>query len=397
MNSSILTLEHLLASDDYNTEERIGRFLNAEFKQHNTDVLEYFFTLLSSHKPRDKYFNENLFKIVLHSRWPAAHGKVAHQLLSSPYSLPSALTVFAANDQIFDEIVNTIVQQLKENPKQPNVELQILESLALAAIETNRPDLYTRCYQRALEIEPYAIPFEMQQDRFCQYAVENGSWWAVKSLLKDKAPPHVFYKTFEDATVFAPISVLEDLQQTFPHRFPPEFAGRAIEYLCKRESTPQMFDLIAKITLAHSELKTLAPEKLWLLCSNFIDNPNHTDQAFQMIEKVWLSQHVQSNPYLLLARILSNTNDVQKNVSILRFVSKKHPKIYAKVFNVDPKFKSRFQPKIVDALLFAVNDATDHLLVESDYETEKLNALRQKILLSKAVEPSPKLSVKRKI
>ena len=63
MNSSILTLEHLLASDDYNTEERIGRFLNAEFKQHNTDVLEYFFTLLSSHKPRDKYFNENLFKI----------------------------------------------------------------------------------------------------------------------------------------------------------------------------------------------------------------------------------------------------------------------------------------------------------------------------------------------
>lgn len=394
-HSSITTLNHLLASDPYYAKRGVMRFLKAEFNQRNREVLEYFFyRLASDHKCIDEYFDKDFFEMVLRSHWPEAHHKMAQQLRASPYSLPTALNVLSFNDEVFTTTVNTVMENIKATPISAKKELEILEILALAAIENNKPELYNHCYERSLEIDNFVKPFELQHGQFCTRAVENGAWWAVKSIIGDGAESYVFYKTFEDATEFAPISVLNDLYQTWPRRFVVEFAGRAAEYLCKREPTPELFELIAKIVLAHTELKMNTPAKLWPVCRNFVDNPQLSNQAWQILDHVWLT----CIPYFLVSNILDNNpNEVKNNAEILRHMSEKHPESYATIFQMDSKIKSRLQPKMVDALLFGINDATDQLLVNSEYETEKLNIFRQKILLTSAVGAPHKSVSKRKI
>lgn len=397
MSSPLNTLQFLLKSDDYNAQNRVFRFLKSELDQRNTEVLEEFFVNLSKHKMVDKFFTEEFFEIILRSHWPKAHTMLAEVLASSPYYLCSALHVLAANDQVFENTVEIVVSKWLHSGKKKEDQLHFWESLALAAIRNNKPDLYTLCHQKTSEIDLLVPPFEFQHGRFCEYAVEGGSWWGIKKIIEDRAKPYIFYKSFEDASKFAPVHVLQDLYTSFSHHFTVEFSGRAAEFLCKREQTSEMFELVSKIVLHNDQVKLNSQQEVFRWCQPFLANPQHASKAVQVAEKIWLSNH----PLFLMRGILSEKSAIQSNIPLLRHMSESYPKSYATLFDFVQRGNSCWSlpANIIDDLLFNINDETDRLIVQKGHNSEKVNMLRQKMNITEAVEISvgPKKSTSRKM
>lgn len=384
MSSALNTLQFLLKSDDYNAQNRVFRFLKSELDQRNTEVLEHFFTNLSMYKMVDKFFVEEFFEIILRSHWPKAHTALAEKLASSPYYLCSALHVLAANDQIFDNTVEIIVSKWLHSEEKKDDQLHLWESLALAAIQNNKPDLYTLCHQKTSEIDLLVTPFEFQQGRFCEHAVENGAWWAVKAIVGDHAKAYIFYKSFEDASKFAPVHVLQDLYTSFSSHFTVEFSGRAAEFLCKREQTSEMFELVSKIVLHNDQVKLNSQQEVLRWCQPFLADPQHAPKAVQVAEKIWLSTH----PLFLMRSVLGEKGAIQSNISLLRHMSESHPESYATLFDFVQRGNSCWSlpENIIDDLLFNINDETDRLIVQKGHNSEKANMLRQKMNITEAVE-----------
>lgn len=385
MNSKLNTLKFLLNSDDYSARTRVLKFLKSELNQRNTEVLENFFTRLSNHKMMDKFFKEELFEIVLRSHWPKAHELLAHMLAASPYYMCSALHVLSANDQVFDRTVQIVLDKWLNSEEDLQDQIHLWESLALSAIQNNKPDLYALCHQRSLKIDSLVHPFEAQHSRFCEHAVENGSWWAIKSMVGDGVQPHVFYKVFEDASKFAPVQVLQDLYKSSTALFTTQFAGRASEFLCNREQTSEIFELVSKIILQNDQIKLNSHQEVWKLCQFFFSVPKYTVTALQVAERIWLS----TEPLFLMRRVLDGKGEVKANIPFLRHISTTQPESYATLFNSVQRGTSKFalHPKIIDDLLFEVDEMTDQLIVQKGYDTEKVNILRQKININTAIEP----------
>ena len=384
MNSALNTLQFLLNSDEYNSSDQVLRFLKSELDRRNTEVLEFFFANLSKHKMVDKFFKEEFFQIILRSHWPKAHTMLAEQLASSPYYLSSALNVLASNNQVFDETIDVIVKKWMKSEEKPEEQLHLWESLALSAIQNNKPELYALCHQRTSEIDLLVPPFEFQHGRFCEHAVEKGAWWAVKAIIEDRAKPYIFYKSFEDATKFAPVDVLHNLYTAFPHHFTVEFCGRAAEFLCKREQTSEMFELLAEIVLHNDQIKLNAQQRVLQWCQPFLSDSQHELKALRVAEKIWLSTH----PLFLMRSILGEKGAIQSNASLLRHMNENHPESYATLFDFVQRGNSCWSlpANIIDDLMFTINDETDRLIVQKGHNSEKVNILRQKMHLNEALE-----------
>ena len=402
MNTAITTLDHLVKFEseyNYSDSHRVLGFIRLQLNQKNTEVLDYFFSLLSKNEISKRYATDDFVSMILRSRWPAAHKALANYLIDHPYEVTSALQILGADKNVFAFTVEVIVESLKNNPPETSRHVQMLENLALAAVQNNALELYEWCHQQSLAIDPYTSPFEFRHDQICEQAVNYGAWWALKSIAQ-WCKPYVFYKAFEHATTFAPIEILEDLYTSFPHHFPVEFSGRAAEYLSKREPTPQMLELIARIVVKHPQVKIPNPLPLWELCQKFATNQQHADHALNVADRIWAGS-LSSEPILFMLHILRDKKSVALSAPLLRHISQTHPETYAMAFTPVSRThtakKFAIPAEIVDELIFAVNDATDRLLVDNGYDTEKVNALRQNIALTHEVgQLNPKKN-KRKI
>lgn len=384
MNSALNTLQFLLKSDEYNSSDQVLRFLKSELDRRNSDVLEDFFANLSQHKMVDKFFKEEFFEIILRSYWPKAHSMLAEKLSSSPYYVCSALHVLAANNQVFDQTVDVIVSKWLHSEEKTEEQLHLWESLALAAIQNNKPELYALCHQRTSELDLLVPPFEFQHGRFCEQAVERGVWWAVKAVVEDRAKPYVFYKSFEDASKFAPVDILRNLYISFPHHFTEDFCGRAAEFLCKREQTSEMFELMAQIVLHNDQIKLNSQQQVLKWCQPFLSDPQHASKAIRVAEKIWLSTH----PLFLMRSILGEKGAIQCNASLLRHMSENHPESYATLFDFVQRGNSCWSlpNDIIDDLVFTINDDTDRLIVQKGHTSEKANIVRQKMTIEQAID-----------
>lgn len=375
----------------YNTIAIIGQHKDAEA-----------FNLLLQYSQTNRnlggvVFDSPIIISVVNNQWHEVWGDLVDNILNHAPEIISKIFHLSVGNTTMSQRAQEIVwEAIKQHETNKNLKDQqmLLSELALGAVYINDCNLYDRCVERWRMFDKMYCPLQNTWEKQMDVASYHAQNWVFERIAKytNNFDPLLFY--IEKAL---PLGVADDIEHTISNfaklNNNPLFAIKVIECVARNEKlwTTENIRLIKNIYKDAQKIKSCPAIHPNVIAAAFhahaYDNMPFND-VLELCDLVWGGKMYGSTLEKVVEKSLE-LNDFR----VLKHLSATHFDNYSLAFSNDTRLKSL---KHWESLLFQVDHATDVLISKTELQNEHIDAFRQKLRLSEAVN-TPKHSNKRKI
>lgn len=342
-------------------------------------------------------FDSPIIISVVNNQWHEVWGDLVDNILNhAPGIISKIFHLSVGNTTMSQRAQELVWEAIDQHETNKNLKDQqmLLSELALGAVYLNDCNLYDRCVERWRIFDKIHCPVQNTWEMQMQVASCYAQNWVFERIAKYTSNTVPLLSYIESAL---PLGIANDIEPTIT-KFAklnnnPSFVINIIECVVRNEKlwTAENMSLVKNIYKEAQKLKNCLPMPLKVIAAAFHAHTHKNFSFEDVLELCDLAWGVKM--YGPTLKTLAEKSLELNDFRVLQYLSANHSDNYGLAFSNDTRINSCKQWEM---LLFQVDHATDVLISKTELQNEHLDAFRQKLRLSEAVD-TPKHANKRKI